>query len=104
MIRHRPPPSLHCLTSLGILEPRDLGCSTPQVDEDDLQGSGTDENVNLLEALTNARSIKVRGVATLSQLDSLLEVFGTRLESIWMEAQSLACLVNHDCFVRTPLY
>ena len=98
MIRHRPHSSFsHCLTPIGILEPRDSGgCSAQDVDHhdvvvDDLSetppgmsaGDETDETVNFLGTFTNVRSLTVRDVCTLVHVDSSFTAVDPRRVSAW---------------------
>jgi len=104
--QHHPSSSFsHCLRSIGTIEPRDWG-SVPEIESDYAgerllmydsetpppqtsasDADGTDEDINLFEKLTKVRSLVVRNIRSLSQLDSLVTATGPRLESLCVETR-----------------
>lgn len=110
--KHRSLSFSHCLRSIGTIEPRDWGCSVSEIDLDDpwerlfVDDSETppqtsasdvdvmDENTNLLETLINVRSLVVRNIRRLSQLDSLFTATGPRLENLRVESWFIPGLVG----------
>ena len=94
IIRHRPPSSSsYRLTSISTLEPRDWGhLNKPHVQED----HGIDENLNLLKTFSNVRSLAVKDVRTLGELDSLFTAIGPRLKSLQIEESDLTRHYRHN--------